>query len=148
MLISERSFYHGAALFEITESEHFTSINRVPHVTSPYTYQLNHNTGLYIKHCTSEQSPWKFTFSSEHQEDVRRIFDIYRERTFIIFVCGNTGFCIVDYGTFTACVDMNYTDNEWCEIYRNDGGSFRIRGAKGEFDRTIPLNAFPRILFE
>jgi len=54
MTISQRSLYHGAALFEITSDPHFTSINKVPRLGSASAYQLNHDTGLYIKHATVE----------------------------------------------------------------------------------------------
>lgn len=149
MSIPQRSFYHGAVLAEITENDNFTSINRVPNIKSTSAYQVNHNMGIFIKYTTTgDLSKWRFTFTPSQQDIIRKMFNIYEDRTYIVFVCQNEGICIVDYGIFAACVDMNHRDNEWCEIYRNEGGSFRIRGANGEYEKTIPLNAFPRILFE
>lgn len=148
-MISQRSFYHGAVLAEITEDEHFTSINKIPNIASSSAYQLNHNTGIYIKYtATNAGGNWKFTFSPEHQNVIRKMFDIYGEKTFLIFVCEDEGFCIVDYGVFAASIDLNHLESEWIEIYRPDGGSFRIRGARSDYPRAIPLNMFPRKLFE
>lgn len=149
MTITQKAFFHGAALYEITQDEHFSSINRMAHVASSSAYLLNHNTGIYIKHTTVEYETnrWRFTFAPEHQEVVRKMYDAYKELTYMIFVCKNDGICVVDFDLLTSCVDFNYTDSEWCEVYRRDGGSFRIAGAKGEYTRTIPLNSFPSVLF-
>lgn len=148
MSIPQRAFYHGAVLAEITENEHFTSINKIPNIASTSAYQLNHNIGIYIKYTTTNQNgSWRFTFAPDHQDVIRRMFDIYGEKTFIIFVCEEQGFCIIDFGVFANCIDLNHSESEWIEIYRPDGGSFRIRGARGDHDRAIPLNMFPRKLF-
>lgn len=147
MSIRDRAFYHGAALAGITDHDEFTAINRVPNLDSPSAYIINNNIGIYIKHSTAIDTPWRFTFSPEHQNDVRRLYDQFREHTHLIFVCGTDGFCLVDYGTFSACLDMNHRENEWLEITRINGGRYRIRGAQAIGDRTIPMNAFPQRLF-
>jgi hypothetical protein len=149
MTVSQRSFYHGAALYEITQDNHFTSINRLPNLDCSSAYQLNHDTGIYIKYATTgSNASWRFTFSPEHQREIRKIYDIFQNKTYIIFVCEDQGICIVDYGIFAACIDLNHRESEWIEIYRPDGGSFRIRGVNGDYSRAIPLNSFSKILFE
>ena len=148
MTISEKAFFHGAALFEITESEHFTSINKDPHVNSSSAYVLNHDTGLYIKYSRTDGPPWGFTFTPDHQDEIRRLFDRYGEKTFIVLVCKNDGICVIDYGIFAGCLDLNHTDAEWLEASRPAGGSYRVRGARGEHGRKIPRNSFPSRLFE
>lgn len=150
MSIPQKAFYHGAALFEITQDGHFSSINKMPNISSSSAYLLNHNIGVYIKHTTVEKEPkcWKFTFAPEHQEVIRKMYDLYREKTYVAFVCQDEGICVVDFSTLTSSVDFNYSDSEWCEIYRPDGGSFRIIGKKGEYPKTIALNAFPAVLFD
>lgn len=149
MPISQRAFYHGAVLAELSENEHFTSINKVPNLDSVHAYQLNHNIGVFIKHLTTGGNSWRFTFPPGHQHNVRRLCDIYGpERTFLIFVCGEIGFCIITFGVFAACFDLNHRDNEWFEVYREGGSSFRVRGALGDHKKKVPLSAFPRVLFE
>lgn len=109
MGISQRSFFHGAVLAEITADTHFTSINQVPNIKSPNAYQLNHNIGIFVKYSNTDSDSWRFSFSPEHQNHVRKLCDIYGpERTFVIFVCGNVGFCIIPYGVFAACLDLNH----------------------------------------
>lgn len=150
MTIPQKAFFHGAALYKITQDEHFSSINKMANVTSSSAYLLNHNTGIYIKVATVEYdtNTWRFTFAPQHQEVVRKIYDAYKELTYIILVCSNEGICVVNFDILTSCVDFNYTDSEWCEVYRQSGRSFRIAGAKGEYTRTIPLKSFPSVLFQ
>ncbi|WP_458125857.1 hypothetical protein [Paenibacillus sp. Z3-2] len=148
MRITNRSFYHGVALAGITEHENFTSINRISNINSLHAYQLNHDKGLYIKYTAKTGKSWRFTFTPEHQIEVTKIFKQFPMNTYLIFVCGETGVCIVDFETFESCIDLNQIESEWIEIYRPDGGSFRIRGANSEHKRSIPLNNFPKILFE
>lgn len=150
MSISEKALYHGAALYEITQSNEFKSINRssIPKLNHLSVYQLNQDTGLYIKYNTSDYSPWRFTFTPEHQDEVRRLFDTFVKRTFIICVCGTAGFCIMDFSIFASCIDLNHKETEWIEVSRPEGGSFKVRGKNGQYNKTIPLNAFPKVLFE
>lgn len=91
---------------------------------------------------------WRFTFTPEHQVEVTKVFKQFPMNTYLIFVCGETGVRTVDFETFESCIDLNQIESEWIEIYRPEGGSFRIRGASSEHKRSIPLNNFPRILFE
>lgn len=150
MAIPQRSFYHGAALAEITEDPHFTSINRIARVDCSSAYQVNHNIGIYIKYSATprEENVWHFTFTPDHQDEVRTLFDIYGDKTYLVFVCNDVGICIVEFGVFASIVDMNHRDNEWCEVFRPNGGSFRVRGARGAHRRAIPINSFPRVLFD
>lgn len=153
MTIPEKAFYHGAALYELTHDEHYTSINLMPNVDSSSAYLLNHNIALYVKHSTQSiqnqgTKVWKYTFTEDQQEVVRKMFDSYIDHTFIAFICQDEGICVVNFGVLSGTVDFNYTESEWCEVYRSDGTSFRIRGKNGEHEYTIPLNAFPRRLFD
>lgn len=150
-MIPEKDFYHGAVLAAITESDNFSSINKVPHLTkhSSHAYLLNHNTGIFVKHTTTKiNGAWKFTFPPDHQSAVRQLFDAYKEKTFVVFVCENEAICIINFGIFASCIDLNFIESEWLEIWRPDGGSFRVRGKSGEHGKTVPLNAFPKVLFE
>lgn len=151
MTIPEKDFYHGAVLAAISEAEHFTSINKVPRLTRPssHAYLLNHDTAFFVKYTTvKNNNAWRFTFPPDQQRTVRELFDAYGDKSFIVFVCEREAFCIVNFGIFASCLDLNYKDSEWFEIWRPDGGSFRVRGASGDHGRTVSLNAFPKALFE
>ncbi len=149
MTISQKSFYHGAALIEITRHKSFTSMNLAPHSTSSSAYQVNHDIGIYIKHTTkTNQDSWRFTFTPSHQKELLQLRKRYDNKTHIILVCDDIGICSVTYDIFFSCIDLSNTDQEWFEVYRYQGGSFRVRGALGEYEKTIPISKFPASLFE
>jgi hypothetical protein len=147
MSFDDYQYYHGAALCVIAEHDAFTSINKFPDIESRATYLLNHNTALFVKHTTVEGLKWKFTFSPEHQDIIRRLFDRMGERTYILLVC-NEWVCMLNYGEYATCLDENHQDSEWLEVWRPEGGRYRVRGAQGDLPNLVPMNRFPDILFD
>jgi hypothetical protein len=139
-------YYHGAALALIAENSSFTSINKFPGINSHSAYLLNHNVALYIKHSTMDGSRWRFNFTPDHQQLIRKLFDNLGDRTFIVLVCNNL-VCLLTYGEYKTCLDENFQENEWLEVWRPEGGGFRVRGANGELGNIIPINRFPNHLF-
>jgi hypothetical protein len=144
--IDDYHYYHGAALALIAEHGAFTSINKFPAIKSRGVYLLNHNTALYVKHSTMDGLRWRFTFAPEHQVDIRKIFDNFGERTFVVLVCNNL-ICLLTYGEYASCLDENFKEDEWLEVWRPEGGGFRVRGAVDELDHIVALNRFPNQLF-
>lgn len=145
--IDEYQYYHGGALVKLAEHASFTSINKPPNVASRSSYLVNHNTALYIKHSTAGQNDWRFTFAPEHQEEICRLAEQFGDRTYIVLVCSNL-VCLVHYDEYVACIDSDDSATNWLNVYRPDGGGFRLRGSQGELNRVIPLNGFPRKIFE
>lgn len=141
---------HGAAISLITSQGEFQSITKPPGA-SQSEYLLNHDSALYMKYATEDadnENRWMFWFTPEHQEAIKRLSERYRNRTFIVLICYDEWVCILSYDEYRQCLDENQVENEWIEVTRPDGGGFRVRGKKDRLSRIIPLNAFPRILFE
>lgn len=138
--------YHGAALNVIVEQEAFCSLNKYPGINSRATYLLNHNTALFIKHSTTD-GLWRFTFTPQHQGILRKLYGGVGNRTYILLVC-NDWVCVLTYGEYAHCIDVNSVTDEWLEVQRPGGGGYRVRGAKGGLSNVIPLNRFPDILFK
>lgn len=85
-------------LVAITEDEHFASINKLPNVSSLGAYILN-NLAIFIKYSTtSSSSNWQFTFTPDHQECIHKLYDFFKDRTYIAFVCERDDICIADFG--------------------------------------------------
>jgi hypothetical protein len=138
--------YHGAALNIIAEQKAFSSINKYPGIDSRATYLLNHNTALFIKHSTVDELKWSFTFTSEHQDILKKLYDGMGERTYILLIC-KTWVCVLTYEEYASCLDVNHTTDEWLEVRRPQGGGYRVRGANRQLPNVVPLNRFPDILF-
>lgn len=146
-MIDNYHLYHGAALSIVTEAQRFGSIARINDLPLG-AYAINHDIGIFIKHTTNDRSPWHFNFHPEHQTAVRRLFDKYDDRAYVVLVCGKAGICVLKYGEYAAVLDENFTDQENLTVSRPSGGSFRISGALGKYKKAIALNRFPRILFK
>ncbi len=146
MPISDYHFYHGAALSLIVSEGQFTGLARIED-TAGVAYAVNHDIGLYMKHSTMEESPWQFTFTPEHQQSMRRLYERYRERAFVGLVCGRVGVCLLTYGEYAAIIDENFADQKALTVSRPEGGGFRVRGANGDLGRVVPLTHFPRGIF-
>jgi hypothetical protein len=148
MTISRKAFFHGAALFDIVEDEHFTSINTYPNAEMNSAYSINHNIGIYMKYSAEDESPWHFNFKPDHKRDIRKMFEKYGAKTFICLICSSDGICVVPYSVYKNCVEENFTDQEDFVVTRDQRESYRVRGVKGEYPRVIHLNDFPKSLFE
>lgn len=147
MPFDDYHYYHGAALNIIAEQSAFSSINKFPGIDSRAAYLLNHNIALFVKHSTVEGLKWRYTFTPEHQDVIRKLFNSIGDRTYILLIC-REWVCILKYGEYASCLDENYKDDEWLEVWRPEGGGYRVRGARGELPHVIPLNRFPNMIFQ
>jgi hypothetical protein len=107
MAIPGKHFYHGAALSLIAARGEFTGVTRLPDYGTS-ACAVNHNVGIYVKHTKEDHGPWQFNFLPDHQTEVRDLFAVYHERTFIVLVCGHTGVCLLTYGQYANVIDENF----------------------------------------
>jgi len=145
MAIRKYHFYHGAVFSMIVKEAKFTAINR-HHRINGNNYVINGDTGLHSKY-SSEQAPWHFTFTGEHQVEIRRLFDMYRDKTYVALICGIDGVCLLRYGEYASVIDENFSEQEQITVERPPRGSFRVSGSRGVFPRRIRLSRFPDELF-
>lgn len=145
MTIPDYHFYHGLALSVLISRNAFTGLSRITDIGPAYA--VNNMIGLYIKHASNNRSPWQFTFHPDHQEEIRKLFDRYHNRTFLALVCGNAGICLLKFGQYSAILNPDYTTQKPMLLRRPRGGGFHVSGPAGEYRRVIPLNRFPEGLF-
>jgi hypothetical protein len=123
----------------------FTGLSRIPDIRPAYA--VNNMIGLYIKHASNNGSPWKFTFHPDDQEEIRRLYDIYHDRTFLAFVCGNAGICLLKFDQYAAILNPDFATQKTMVLKRPVGGRFRASGPGGNLPSLIPLNRYPVGLF-
>lgn len=147
MSIPEYHYYHGAALSLITEQGKFTGLARTPALGSG-AYAVNHDIGVFIKHTTKGKSPFHFTFAPEHQESIRKIFDRFGSKAFVLLVCGEEGICALTYGEYATVIKEDFKTQDSLTVERPGRGGFRVKGANGRLPKVIPVSRFPSIVFE
>lgn len=145
MTIADYHFYHGAALSVLVSRNEFTGLSRITDLGPAYA--INNMIGLYVKHASNKRSPWQFTFHPDHQNEIRQLFDRFHERTFVAFVCGDTGICLLSYGQYSATLQEDFTTQKPLNVRRPRGHGFRVSGQGGSLRNIIPLNRFPEGLF-
>lgn len=90
-------FFHGALLHDIIISAGCpVCISLNDFHGRPDAYILNGEVGLLIKHSAARLTPWIFTFSKEHLDELRSLRAITKV-CFVGFVCDEDGFvCVRD----------------------------------------------------
>jgi hypothetical protein len=88
--IDDDHLYHGAALNQIAEDQHFTAINAL-HSGSVFTntYRINDDIGVHLKYATKPKGAaeeYQFNFSADHLADLERLGEKVA-RTFVAMVC-------------------------------------------------------------
>jgi len=71
-----------------------------------------------------------------------------REKTYLALVCGKIGICLLEYGEYAGVLEENFDEQRYLIVKRPEGGGFRVNGASKEIPNVIPLNRFPRRIFE
>jgi hypothetical protein len=145
MSIADYHFYHGAALSILVSQSDFTGLSRIPDLGNAYA--VNNMTGLYIKRATADNSPWLFNFHPEHQTDIRNLFQRFNEKTFIALVCGKTGICLLQYGSYANVLEEDFNNQKTLTIKRPQSGGFRVVGQNQQLKGVVPIKNYPDGLF-
>jgi len=159
MSISIEQKYHGAVfkeLFEAISSVSIdiffrivpTNVSRSGYVVEVIKPNLEKETlriGLYIKHCKSRRTPWRFTFKNVHQLEMRKLKDECDEM-FLVLIPNDDGIACIDYQMLKEILDENYEETEWVSLTRKPKQSYRIAGKDGKMETTLAKKTFPIII--
>ncbi|MCJ7577199.1 MAG: hypothetical protein MUO91_01980 [candidate division Zixibacteria bacterium] len=143
-MIPEFHFYHGVALSKLVSHNQFTGLTRITNPGSAYA--VNNAFGLHIKHSTKPKGPWQFTFTPDQQEEIRKLFQRFNEKTFIVLVCGKVGICLLKYGEYADTLQEDFRNQKVLMVSRRSGGGFRVSGSV-RMKGVVPLNRYPGGLF-
>ena len=160
-MIEEKDFSHGLAISKLflalSKNENFFSLILNEKNSSKYTLKIKKNKknslfklreefykiGLYIKISNQRKSPWSYTFTKKHQEDIDKSFK-ENDTTFIILVNSNDGIVSLEYEEFRQLLDYNHEEAERVSVFRKHNQSYRLSGRDGKFERTLRSNDFPK----
>lgn len=145
MKIQEKDWFHGSALTQICEHDSFTALNKATEKIGHY--QVNHDKRVLIKYRSTEDMPWRFTFSPEDVESINDDIEA-DQNSFLCLVCGYDTICVLSSDQIEEVLDLESDESQWVSVQYPQGGSMRVRGSYGDIDNTIRHNAFPNDLFE
>ena len=166
MKIRDEHLYHGAALNQIAEHQHFTAINTLKFKIneSRSAFRVNDDIAVYLKYSTVPKGKfdeYKFTFNDAHLEELRNIAKTENKLHIVLVCVKDRHICCI---TYKLLIDMikerrdakKYKEDQYQFLVTlNKGEAFRVYMNKpgqrkvilGE-PRKIPRNAFPNALFE
>lgn len=101
--------------------------------------------GLFIKLSNKRLSPWRYSFSREHQDEVLHLKQAHGE-TFIALIAGDDGIAAFDFSMLKEVLDNHHEDQEWISATRNPRENYRIKGNDGAFSKPLPGNSFPGVV--
>ena len=143
----EFEFYHGVALCKI--------IHNVPHATtklysenSNSSYVLNKNIGIFIKYSTKRMSPWQFTFTRRHIDELFEMMQNLRA-VFLVLVCKDNGVICLNSKEIKALIDNDLNKTQGLLVVRKPREKFRVSCGKYEkLKFRIANNEFPAKIFK
>lgn len=103
--------------------------------------------GLYIKHSTKRTSPWRFTFSKAHQDEILEMQQKFGE-VFVALVCRDDGVVILNFQELKSILDHNHGETEWVAVSRGRRTQYSVSGSDGELDFKVSLKSCPDKILE
>lgn len=99
--------------------------------------------GLFIKFSTKRASPWRYSFTLDHQTEIDILHREYGE-VFIVFVNKDDGVACLSHELLKQILDDNHEEVEWVAIKSKLRSQYSISGKDGKLDKKISRTDFPR----
>ncbi len=142
MSIKEYEFFNGVVLNKLIRKGKPVSIDVFP-CSSENSFILNEKVGLYIKYSKKLTTPWRFSLSKLHQDELKIMSELCKQ-TFLILVCNKDGIACISYKDLKKVLDDYHDEFEWISASRLARESYAIKGSDGKLKFKINLNDFPR----
>ncbi len=146
-MIKEFEHYHGVVFSRLLHKYTGVVTLRTFPTKGNSSYVINDRIGIYIKYSTKRMSPWRFSFTREHQDEIREMRDNL-DVTFLLMVCKSDGIVALSYPELKNILDENHEEVEWVSVSRKPRGSYVVKGADGKLPYRANKNDFPDKLFE
>ena len=162
MSINEEVKSHGYVMLQIWES----LSEQLPHANfnlatgnSRSAYILSGNipallgkgkktsVGLFVKMSSKRASPWRYSFTKDHQDEIQALKDSHDE-VFVAFVNGDDGVACLDFNALKQILDEHHEEQEWVAISRKLRENYRVAGNDGKHEKPLPKNNFPSIVVD
>jgi hypothetical protein len=144
MKIQVKDIFHGTALTQIVEHPSFKALNKADNKYGHY--QINNDTRILIKHCSSENSPWTFNLN---KEDINTLIgDIsFNHRSYLCLVCGKISVCLLSCQDYEKLLDTSSSSSQLLTVTIKEGTSIHVKSKLHILNHAIHHTDFPDKLF-
>ncbi len=139
--------YHGVVFSRLLHASPEPLCFKFYPTKSNSSYVINDVAGLYIKHSTKRVSPWRFTFSKAHQDEIFEMYETFGE-VFAAFVCHHDGVAVLNFEELKQILDENHEDSEWVSVARRRRGQYTVAGTDGKLSFKITQKTCPDKILE
>ncbi|MCK4330350.1 hypothetical protein KAX02_10955 [candidate division WOR-3 bacterium] len=139
-------FFHGAVVLRIIRENIIDVINCSTDNNS--TYILSNDIGIYIKYSRCRMSPWSFSFSKRHRDEIKKTHHKLR-KLYVVLVCNDDGICCLDYTEFSTVLSIeNLVFPKWIRVSRMKGEKYSVSGSDGRLKHKIGDSDFPKKVYD
>lgn len=143
----EFEFYHGVALCKIIHDAPHATI-RLYSENSNSSYVVNSDVGIHIKYSTKRMSPWQFTFTKKHCDELFGMIQCLKA-VFVVLVCKDNGIVCLNSEEIKTLLSETYSKSQALLVARKPREKFRV--SCGKYEKTklkIADNEFPAKIFK
>jgi hypothetical protein len=129
-VINEFKIYHGSALAELLDdADTAISIRRLD-LQNNAIYILNDRVALYVKHSTARISPWRFSFTLEHVQDLVKLMTDH-EDTYLVLVCGKDSIGVANPKQIGKLLNLKNPTPSWVSVQTGHNTGLTVEGSNG-----------------
>jgi hypothetical protein len=141
-MIRKVEYYHGAVLARLVRAEEQRAIAIRLHPGCRSAYVLDERIALYVKYSTNRLSPWTFAFGVDHQAEIARLQDEFRE-VLVALVCGLDGVACLRGFEYQRVLDDDPRSGEWIRVARSPRQKYAVTGSDQRQVFKVGDNEFP-----
>ena len=146
MALNEYEFFNGVVLNRLIRKGKPIKIDIFP-TSGNNSFMINDKVGLFLKYSTKKISPWRFSFTREHQEEMKIMKDLLSD-AYLVLICGKDGIACIEYEELKIVLDEYFEDVEWVSASRLKREQYSIKGSNGKLDFKIADSDFPKKIFD
>jgi hypothetical protein len=135
-MINEFKSYHGSVFAELIEETTIPIKLFRPDLGNNSFYILNDHVALYVKHSTKRLTPWRFTFHTNHVEDMKTLFSKH-EHVFLVLVCGRDCIAVVERSEIERVLPIDSPSLAWVSVQTSHNTSLTVEGSNGSLKRKL-----------
>lgn len=134
-MLKQSDFFHGVLLTKLLDYQEL-NIRKHPYFSA---YIIN-NRVYYIKYSKNRISPWTFSFSETHVNELTDLKGQY-EDVYIVLICHEDGICCLNYPEFKVVIAVeNLNFPKWIKATRQKREKYSVTGSDGKLTYKIGDN--------
>ena len=135
-MINEFKSYHGSAFAELIDESLVPIKLFRPNLLNNSYYVLDENIAFYVKHSTKRLTPWRFTFHTDHVQELANILEKH-EFCFLILICGRDSIAVIEKSEILKLLPISSPSLSWVSVQTSHNTSLTIEGSAGSLKRKL-----------